>query len=88
MSGSDFFCLLLVVSYFLFHFVQLCPWIFVGFSFSEITLDICELLLSLLGIRVVMQCNDAIIWVLVSLPLLPFWGNQVQGTLYWGKKSV
>ena len=58
----------------------------VGFSFSEIILDICELLLSLLGIRVVMQCNDAIIWVLASLPLLPFQGNQVQGTLYLGKK--
>ena len=54
----------------------------VGFSLSEIILDICELLLSLLGVRVVMQCNDAIIWVLESLPLLPLWGNQVQGTLF------
>ena len=58
----------------------------VEFFFSEIILDICELLLSLLEIRVVMQCNDAIIWVLASLPLLAFLGNQVQGTLYWTKK--
>ena len=50
----------------------------VGFFFPVIILDICELILSLLGIRIVMQCNDAIIWVLASLPLLPFRGNQVQ----------
>ena len=55
---------------------------FIGFSFSEIILDICELILSLLGIRVVIQCNDAIICVLASPSLLPLWGNQVQGTLY------
>ena len=60
----------------------------VGFSFSEIILDICELILSLLGIRVVMQCNNAIIWVLASLPLLPFQGNQVLGTLYCKKICV
>ena len=50
---------------------------FIGFFFPVILLDICELILSLLGIRVVMQCNDAIILVLASLQLLPFWGNQV-----------
>ena len=60
---------------------------FIGFFFPVIILDICELILSLLGIRVVMQCNDGITWVLASLPLLPFWGNQVQGTLYLGKKK-
>ena len=59
---------------------------FIGFFFPVIILDICELILSLLGIRVAMQCNDAITWVLASIPLLPFWGNQVQGTLYLGKK--
>ena len=59
-----------------------------GFSlvfFSEIILDICELILSLLGICVIMQCNDAITCVLASPSLLPFRGNQVQGTLYWKK---
>ena len=33
----------------------------VGFLFPVIILDICELILSLLGICVIMQCNDAII---------------------------
>ena len=61
---------------------------FIGFFFPVIILDICELILSLLGIRVVMQCNDAITWILASLPLLPFRGNQVQGTLYLGKKNL
>ena len=60
----------------------------VGFSFSEIILDICELILSRLGIHVVMRCNDAIIWVLASLLLLPFQGNQVQRTLYCKKICV
>ena len=59
---------------------------FIGVFFPVIILDICELILSLLGIREVMQCNDAITLVLASLPLLPFWGDQVQGTLYLGKK--
>ena len=59
---------------------------FIGFCFPVIILDICELILSLLGIHIVMQCNDAITWVLASLSLLPFRGNQVQGTLYLGQK--
>ena len=71
--------------------VLTCTIFVTGFSwvfFPVIILDICELILSLLGIHVVMQCNDAIIWVLAYLPLLPFRGNQVQGTLYLKKKSV
>ena len=76
----------LVVSYFLFWLVQLLSLGSLELFFPGIILDICKLILSLLGIHVVMQCNDAIIWVLASLPLLPFRGNQVQGTPILEKK--
>ena len=58
-----------------------------GFSFSEIILDICELILFLPGFCVVMQCNDAITCVLASPSLLPFRGNQIQGNSILGKKK-
>ena len=57
-----------------------------GFSFSEIILDICELILFLPGFRVVMQCNDTITCVLASPSLLPFRGIKSKETLYWEKK--
>ena len=56
-------------------------------SFSEIILDICDLILFLPGFRVVMQCNDAITWVLASPSLLPFRGNQVLGSSILEKKN-
>ena len=61
MSGLDFFLFVLCS---LVSSVLTCTILsldFVGFSFPGIILDICELILSLLGICVVMQCNDAII---------------------------
>ena len=61
---------------------------FVGPFFSEIILDICELILSLPGIHVVMQCNDAITCVLASPSLLPFRGNQVQGSSILERKKI
>ena len=78
-------CSLFIFCYNLYNF---CHWVSVGLFFPVIILDICELILSLLGIHVVMHCNDTIIWVLASLPLLPFWENQVQGTLYLKKICV
>ena len=67
--------------------LQLCHWVFVGCFFSEVILDICELILSLPGFHVAMQCNDAITCVLASPSLLPFLGNQVRGDSYTGKKN-
>ena len=60
----------------------------VGLFFSEIILDICELILFLPGFHVVMQCNDAITCVLASPSFLPFQGNQVQGNSILEKKCV
>ena len=54
---------------------------------SEIILDICELILSLLEFRVAMQCSDAITCVLESPSLLPLWGNQIQGNFYTAEKK-
>ena len=89
-SGLDFFSFVLFsfVSSVLtcFNFVATLSLGFVGLFFSEIILDICELILSLLGICVAMQCNDAINCVLASPSLLPFWGNQVQGNSILKKK--
>ena len=91
-SGLDFF--LFVLFSFAssvptcFNSVATLPLGFVGLFFSEIILDICELILSLLGICVAMQCNDAITCVLASPSLLPFWGSQVQGNSILKKKIV
>ena len=60
---------------------------FVGLFFSEIILGICELLLSLLGICLVMQCNYAITCVLASPSLLFSGGIKSKETLYWEKKN-
>ena len=54
---------------------------------SEIILDICELILSLLEFCVAMQCSDAITCVLESPSFLPLWGNQIQGNFYTAKKK-
>ena len=91
-SGLDFFSFVLFhfVSSVLacFNFVATLSLGFVGLFLSEIILDICELILSLLGICVAMQCNDAITCVLASPSLLPFQGNQVQGNSILKKNCV
>ena len=83
-SGLDFFSFVLsdFVSSVLtcFNFVATLSLGFVGLFFSEIILDICESIFSLPGFRVAMQWNDAITCVLASPSLLPFQGNQVQGS--------
>ena len=75
-SGLDFFSFVLFgfVSSVLtcFNFVATLSLGFVGLFFPGIILDICELILSLSGFCVAMQCNDAITCVLASLSLLPF----------------
>ena len=61
MSGLDFF--LFVLCSFV-SSVLACTTLsldFIGFFFPVIILDMCGLILSLLGICVAMQCNDAII---------------------------
>ena len=55
--------------------------------FSEIILDICELILFLPGFRAVMQYDDAITCVLASPSLPPFRGIKSKGKLYWGKNK-
>ena len=61
MSGLDFFLFVLCS---LLSSALTCTTFsldFVGFFFPVIILYMCELILFLLGIHVVMQCNDAII---------------------------
>ena len=85
---SRLLLLIFVVLYFLFQLVQLCQGLLVGFFFSEIILDICELILSLLGIRVVTQCNDAIILGTGISSTPPFKGESNPGNSHTEKKAV
>ena len=91
-SGLDFFSFVIFsfVSSVLtcFNFIATLSLSFVDLFFSEIILDICELILSLLGICVEMQCDDAINCVLASPSLLPFRGHQVQGNSILKKNCV
>ena len=71
-----------------FYLVWNCVTGFCWAFLSEIILDICELILSLLEFCVAIQCSDAITHVLASPSLLPFLGNQIQGNSYTRKKKL